>query len=272
MKTTRKMPSFEGVAASQTATLRLPIGLTYEQLMITYDAGSGTAAQKLANLLELRIIANGEVIHRITDFTKLNVMNLFEGRATAAGVIAFDFNRYGLITRAAQEFTSLGTGVLDDARKVTTLTAEIDLGSLGSPSLSCKAHQSAPRPVGLIKKTKQYIYTAGAAGEYEISDLPKGDAINKIYIGNNGTLGISKFTIEVDNFIRYERSAAEIILAQTDGVRNPQSGYVVYDPTEQGFGSETLETAGVQDLRIRLTLADGGQVPLTVETISRPDL
>ena len=270
-KTTRKMPSFEGVAAGQTATIRLPIGRTFEQLLITYDAGSGTAAEKLANLKELRIIGNGEVIHRITDFTKLNTMNLFEGRQAAAGVIAFDFNRYGLITRAAQEFTALGTGIVGTG-ELTTLTAEIDLGAIANPSLSAKAHQSDPRPVGLIKKTKQFIYTAGAAGEFEISDLPKGDSINKIFIGNNGVLGITKFTIEVDNFILYERSAAEVILAARDGIRFPQSGFVVYDPTEQGFGSETLITAGVQDLRIRLSLTAGGQVPLTVETIGRPEL
>ena len=266
------MPSFEGVAANQTATVRLPIGLTYEQLLITYGAGSGTAAAKLANMEELRIIANGEVIHRITDFSKLNSMNQFEGRAAASGVIAFDFNRYGLITRAAQEFTSLGTGVLEDQRKITTLTAEIDLGGLSNPTLSVKAHQSAPRPVGLIKKTKQYIYTAGASGEFSISDLPKGDAINKIFVGNNAVIGIAKFTIEVDNFIRYEKTAAEISLSQTDGIRVPQAGFVVFDPTEQGFGSETLDTAQVQDLRIRLVLGSAGQVPITVETIGRPEL
>ena len=78
--------------------------------------------------------------------------------------------------------------------------------------------------------------------------------------------------MNVDNFILYERSSAELALAQRDGIRFPQSGFVVYDPTEQGFGSETLITAGVQDLRIRLSLTAGGQVPLTVETIGRPEL
>jgi len=266
-KTTRKMPSFEGVAAGQTATLRLPIGRTYEELYITYGGAT------LAQLNEIRIVANGEVIHRITELTKLDSMNKFEGRAAAGGVITFDMNRYGLKTRAGVEFTGVGTGVLDDPNKITTFAMEIDIDAAAvGTTLSCKAMQSAPRPVGQIIKTRQYTYTAGAAGEFEIADLPKGDTINKIFIGNHAANVYTKLVIERDNFIEFERSVAENAAIQTDGVRVPQADFVVYDPTEQGNGSESLATRGVQDLRIRLTLTNAGQVPLTVETIGIPEI
>lgn len=261
------MPSFEGVAAGQTATCRLPIGRTYEQLLITYSGAT------LAQLNELRIIANGEVIHRVTELSKLDSMNQFEGRAAAGGVIIFDFNRFNMRTRAGEEFTALGTGQLDDPNKITTLSMEVDIDAAAvGPALSAKAVQSAPRAVGQIIKTRQYTYTAGAAGEFEISDLPKGDSINKVYFGNDAVIGITKLVIERDNFIEFERTAAENSVIQTDGVRTPQAGYVVYDPTENGNGSENLSTAGVQDLRFRLTLTAAGQVPLTVETIGVPEI
>ena len=265
-KTTRKMPGFEGIGAGQTTTVRLPIGRTYEQLLITY------AGATLAQLNELRIIANGEVIHRITEMTKLDSMNQFEGRAAAGGVIVFDFNRFNMRTRAGEEFTGLGTGVLEDPNKITTLSMEIDIdaGAVGT-TLSAKALQSAPRPVGQIIKTKQYTYTAGAAGEFEISDLPKGDSINKIYVGNHVANVYTKVVIERDNYIEFERSVAENEVIQIDGVRTPQAGYVVYDPTENGNGSESLATQGVQDLRIRLTVTNAGQIPLVVETIGTPE-
>jgi len=266
-KTTRKMPGFEGVAAGQTATVRLPIGRTYEQLFITYGGAT------LAQLNELRIIANGEVAHRITELSKLDSMNQFEGRAAAGGVIVFDFNRFNMRTRAGEEFTGLGTGVLDDPNKITTLSMEIDIDAAAlGPTLAVKAMQSGPRPVGQIIKTKQFIYTAGAAGEFEISDLPKGDNINKIYFGNHAANVYTKLVVERDNFIEFERSVAENSVIQTDGVRVPQAGYVVYDPTENGNGSESLGTKGVQDLRFRLTLTNAGQVPVTVEYIGQPEI
>ena len=261
------MPGFEGVAAGQTATCRLPIGRTYEQLLITYSGAT------LAQLNELRIIANGEVIHRITELSKLDDMNKYEGRAAASGVIVFDFNRFNMRTRAAEEFTALGTGALDDPRKITTLSLEIDIdGAAIGSALSAKAIQSAPRFAGEIIKTKQFNYTAGAAGEFEISDLPKGDKINKVYFGNDTANGYTTLTVERDNFIEFERSKAENEVVQTDGVRVPQADYLVYDPTENGNGSESLATEGVQDLRFRLNLTAGGAVPVTVEYIGQPDI
>jgi hypothetical protein len=269
-KTTRKMPSFEGVAAGQTATLRMPIGRTYEQLLITYGGAT------LAQLNEIRIVANGEVIHRITELTKLDSINKFMGRAAAGGVIVFDFNRYKLLTRSGVEYTSLGTNTLplsEDPTKITTLSMEIDIdAAASSPTLSCKALQSPPKKVGQILKTKQYTYTAGASGEFEIADLPKGDTIAAIFVGNHTANVYTKLVIERDNFIEFERSVVENEAIQKDGVRVPQTDYVVYDPTELGNGAESLETQGVQDLRIRLTLTNAGQVPLTVVTIGTPEV
>lgn len=265
-KTTRKLPGFEGVAAGQTATLRLPIGRTYEQLLLTYSGAT------LAQLDELRIISNGDVIHRITEVSKLDSLNQYNGRAAAAGVIVFDFTRFGMRTRAAEEVYALGTGVLDDPRKITTLALEVDVNAdaIGS-ALSAKAVTSDKRLSGDIVTTKQFTYTASAAGEFEISDLPKGDKINKIYIGGHVANVYTKIEIERDNFIEFSRSVAENELLQSDGVRVPQADFVVYDPTEAG-NSESLGTFGVNDLRLRLGVTNPGQIPLTVEYIGSIDI
>ncbi len=104
MLLTRKMPSFSGVGAGQTATCRLPIGLSYHNLLLTYSGAT------LAQLNEGRLVANGEVIQRLVELTKLDTFNQFEGRAAASGVIVLDFDRYNLNTRPARELTKIGTG------------------------------------------------------------------------------------------------------------------------------------------------------------------
>jgi len=157
--------------------------------------------------------------------------------------------------------------------KITTLSCEIDIdGAAVNPSLGpIRMVQSAPRPVGEIIKTKQFTYTAGAAGEFEIADLPKQGKINKIYFGNRTGVNYSRLVIEVDNFVMFDRTASENDQVQADGVRVPQSDYLVYDPTENGNADETLALAGIQDFRLRLTLGAAGQVPLTVEYIDTPE-
>lgn len=276
MLTTRSMPGGEGVAAGQTATFRLPIGLTFLQLLLTY---SGVT---LAQMTELRVVANGKVIQRYSGADELDSINQFEGRAAAAGIIVLDFARYNIRTRGNEEVTAIGTGLQrgnqlpdpakgilgQDPNPLTTLAVEIDISAAAAaPVLSMKAVQDIPSRLDLFKKVRRFIYTAGASGDFEIADLPKGDIINKIMFGNHAANVYTKVTLVRDNFIMFERSTAENELMQSDGVRTPQADYVVMDPTENGHGSEGVATAGVNDLRFRLNLTNAGQVPVLLETI-----
>lgn len=263
-KTTRKTPSFEGVAAGQTATLRCSIGLTFHQLLITF------ANITLAQMNEIRVLANGETIMRYTSGTQLDAINQYEGRAGAAAsnVLTIDFDRYNMRTRAAEEVTALGTGDREDENPIVTLTVEIDIDALAAGvTLAAKAIQSASRILGPVKKVRNYRYPGAAIGDHEISDLPKGEIFNKVAFGGHAANAYTALRIERDNFVVFERSVAENEVVQIDGVRTPQADLVVYDPTENGHGAEGLTTARVGDLRFIQTLTNPGVVPVTVESI-----
>lgn len=263
MKLSRQMPSFEGVAAGATATLRLPVGLSYEQLLISY------AGATLAQLTDIRLVANGKTMMRFAGGSRLDVLNKFDGRGAAAGVLTLDFTRYGLRTRQAEELTVLGTGIApsqDFPVSLSTLALEIDIAAAAvGPVLSARAMQSAPRPLGLVKQVREYTYNAPAAGEYEISDIPKGPLFNRVFFHS---ANITALRVERDNYTVFERTKAENDLVQADGVRVPQAGVFVFDPTETGLGAESLETLGVHDLRFVLTMSAAGAVPVTVEALA----
>jgi hypothetical protein len=272
-KVTRKMPSGTGVAAASTATFRLPIGLTFEQLFIAY------AGATLAQLNEIRLLANGKVVQRWVEATVLDAINQFEGRAAAAGILTLDLLRFGLRTRQAEEVTGIGTGWNNtqavrngtqqpEANPVETLTLEVDIDAAAvAPVLNLTARQSAPKPVGLIKKVRRFNYNPAAAGEFEVADLPRGDLINRIILGGHAANVYTDLRIERDNFREFDRTAALNIMVQADGVRVPQADYVVYDPTEDGFGNEALATQDVHDLRIIPTVTNAGGMPVIVEYI-----
>lgn len=279
-KITTKMPSFESVAAGSTATCRLPIGATYEQLLATY---SGVT---LAQMNEIRLVGNGKVIQRFPTIGAnsggqvLDSINQFEGRAAANGVLVLDLNRFGIRTRANEELTGLGTGMKpSDANykamggngvELSTLYLEIDIDAAAVGSvLSMKAVQSPKRPLGLIKKVRHFGYSASASGEFEIADLPRGDLVNKLIIHS---ANVDSLKIETDRNVRFERSQAENELIQNDGERVSQAGLFVYDPSEIGNGSEALPTASVQDLRLTLAMSAAGAVPVTVEYMGALEL
>ena len=263
--TTRKMPGFEGVAAAQTATLRLPISRTYHKLLVNY------AGVTLAQMTSVRLVANGEVITRLTGADLIDSINQFERRGAAAGLLVIDFERYGLLSREGREVTALGTGIVDravDPFPITTLALEIDIdAAAAAPVLSAKAVQSQARPIGFIKKIREYNYSPSAAGVYEISDLPKRGIINKISFANHVANVYTTLVVERDNFIVFERTVAENELAQNDGVRTPQADLVVYDLTERGYASEGLVTENVADLRFKIGVTNPGVMKVIVESI-----
>lgn len=272
LKTTRRAPGFEGIGPGNTATVRLPIGLSYEQILLSYSGAT------LEQLTELRVVANGEVLMRASA-VEIDKINQYEGRAPADGLLIIDFCRYNMRTREAEEFTKIGTGLPAgnfnpdgtippgvDPLKITTLALEVDIdpAAVGT-ALSALMVQSLAAPSGMMKKLRKFTYSPTGAGDYEIADLPKGPMINKVHFFS---ANISRLVVERDNFTVFDRTVDINERVQADGVRNPQSGLVVYDPTEAGNGAEGLATAGVNDLRFRLTMTGADDIEVLVEYLA----
>lgn len=268
LKTTRKGQSFESVGKGQTAVTRLPIGMSFERILVPF---SGVT---LSEMTEARLIANGETIRTWRDLSKLDTQNQFDGMSAVNGILVFNLIRHGLRTRAGEELTKIGTGAPMDANSnpnpITTFALEIDVdaGTVGTPSFGIpKLHLDLPGPTGAILKSKQYNYSASQAGTFEIADLPKGELVNRIFFYTPNDR-INSLEVERDNFISFTRSKAENELLQSEGQRVPQAGVFVYDPTENGNGSEGLPTHGVHDLRFRLDMSAAENIEVVVETIS----
>lgn len=261
-KVTKVMPSFNGVAAGQTAVVALPIGLSYEQLMVSY------AGVTLAQMNEIRLIGNGKTIQRWTSGSRLDAFNTFNGRAAAAGILVLDFTRYGARTRAAEEVTVLGTGVRSQKGSIelSNLVLEIDIDAgAAAPVLSCKAVQSAPQPLGLIRHVREYTYGPSAAGDFEISDIPKGHRFNQVHFLH---ANVTDLRIEREGFTLFDRDKSENDLIQSDGIRVPVAGGFAFDPSEIGNGTEVMRTAGVHDLRFVCTMSGAATLPVLVDSIA----
>lgn len=267
MKLTRSMPSFEGVAANSTATCRLPLGLTYNQIMLTLGGTTFTST----HMTEIRLVANGKPVQRWSG-VDLDKINQYEGRAASstAKVLFLDLERFGLRTKLAQELTAIPTGAQGNPVPITTLQLEVDIGAATAPTLSARAVQTAPRNLAgklqPIKQVRKFQYTPAGTGIYEISDLPKlgGAEINRVIFKTSAT--VADITLELDGYTAFERTTAENGAVQIDGGRTPQSGYYVVDTTEDGNGGETIKTATIQDMRFKLNItASAATITVYVE-------
>lgn len=273
LKLTRRVPAWNGnVVSGNTLTLKLPIGLTMHQLWTEYAFSDGCCAVALATAVsEIRVVANGKPIWNI-QASELDLMNQFQGRTAAGGILCIDFDRYNLRTRAGEELTSIGTGSPNDPTPVTTLHIEMDLatgGGVVSGTLDSRVVSSESRPLGLIKKIRRFVNQFSSSGDVEIADFPKGDLINAVYF-NESANDIDRVRLERDDYVMFDRTKELNSRIQTDGVRTPQTDLFVYDTTEIGNGIDQLLTRYpdgrlVNDLRWFLTLDGAMTVTSLVE-------
>lgn len=262
-----RMPSPEGVAAGQTATFKLPATMRYHELQLTYTGVT------LAQMTEIRVLANGKPIHRYSA-TERDVLNQFDGRAAAAGVLKIPFDRYNLKNRLAEEETALNCGVPDGkGRVISSLTVEIDIdGAAAAPALSMHASRSIAQAggPGTVLHIMKHTRTAAGAGELEISDLPFAGVttmgLNRIAFKPSAN-DISEVKIDRDMRNAWERTKALNETIQADGIRTPQAGYFIIDKTERGHGGDTLDLRGVTDFRYILTMTGAASITMLVETI-----
>lgn len=268
MYITKKMPAFEGLARGSTATLRMPIGLSYHTLWLEY---SGFTVDQIE---EIRVVANGKIFQRYSSGSILNEQNQFFKRVAVgnmdSGIIPIDFIRPNCRTLEGELITLLGTGApsVDGSVEIANLSLEIDLANqatVTNPLITATAVQSDPVNLGLVKHVREFIYNPAGSGDFEIVDLPRGDLYDKVFFKSSN---INEVTIERDGYLPFQRSSDLNTRIQTESqYRHPMAGYYVFDPTENGFGSQTFETSDVFDLRFRLKMAAAGEVKVIVHSI-----
>ena len=260
-----KVPNNSAVTPGTTAVWKLPIGRRYHALQLEY---SGTTFN-LTHMTAIRVKANGQVIHEVNGAER-DSMNQFDGRAAAAGILTIPFDRFSLYSQKGEEATAVQTGTADPQTgiAITLFELEIDIAAGAvAPAVLVTATQSdndpsVPGP-GLILRTLKFSKTFGVSGIQEVADLPKATEgakyrfLNRTFIKTANTVDLE---ITRDNYQIFQRKATVNSRVQLDGVRSPQAGYFVFDPTEEGYDFEPIALATpagapFQDFRYRLNLS-----------------
>lgn len=230
----RKLTNFTNIAPGAVATLRIPVGPTYDRILLRL-CGSATAANfNLANIQNVRLLANAKVIREYADLTVLNALNQFHGlgaaaNAGAAGAAGTDTSICFFFRKPyIQQFTyparpAIATspampprrlyGV--EAERVTsfrtanlnTLTLEMLIAAaVVNPLVEAYSDEQpdVSEPVGLIEKVRRFTYAPSAAGDFEtLYDIPRGPRIMAIHYNSAGVI-INKLTIKANSVALFD--------------------------------------------------------------------
>jgi hypothetical protein len=273
-----RMPLVQNINPNGRATVRLPLGFTYNRLFI-FTRGN-ILTTMLSNIV---LKLNGSERIRWLTQAQLLARNLFHAGQTSTTALTLDF-----LNRQAKslEAQTLGTYAATQEAGVQDLTLEFDIGTYtisGASTIEIWADVDPPSANRLILRNRYFQKVLAGAVEEQII-VPygqNGEQLQRIYIF--GTLANIDFVrIRREGSDEYEDvrvTDAEYI--QRDYGKQPQAGLLCVDFIENNIVSDALNTAilikgdgkatPVQNLDIRLRTNAGGTFNIYTEAITNND-
>lgn len=155
----QKMPDFVNLANTGTASLDLPVSMTYHNIIFDF---TGSTALTRAMITEVRALINGKVFVR-APASILHRDNLYKGSADNDSFLMLDFEEPRARTFADQIATAVHT------YDVNTFKIEFDIVGATSPKITTHANLSTTKlPLGLLPCIFKQSFDAVSVGTHQV--------------------------------------------------------------------------------------------------------
>ncbi|WP_455342450.1 major capsid protein P2 [Variovorax durovernensis] len=276
---TRKVQlnQIQNVGPVSRATIRLPLGVTYNKIVI-FTAGNITASL-LSNIV---LKVNGSERIRWKSYTQVAARNAYNGNATDPNVLELDF-----VERNGKDEASMTLGAYAATAEagVQDMTIEFDIATYtvtAASVIKAVAEVDVPSANRLIVRNRFFQKTlAGAVEEQVIIPFGmNGEQLKRMYIF--GTLAnIDSVRVRREGADEYEALTQvwNEFFQKTYG-KVPQAGLFTVDFTEHNLMGHMLNTANInvgsksvpiQNLDIRLKTTAAGTFDIYTESITLND-
>lgn len=253
-----KNQSFVNVVANGVATLSLPVGMSYNRILLQMG-GTFTKAM----ITDIKVKLNGKVIYQNTG-SRLDVVNTFRGRAVNASFLVIDF-----IEPKARDAGELYVGNINTANGVSSLTVEVTIAGATSPTLESYSELAPPAPLGIIKK--MLTFSAGFTGSgkfpFKLIDIANRGAIlvraHFHHGGNMTALEVKKNGVLIHDNI----PTAVNTFYQADNGKTAQTNVYTYDPCLDDVFTNAVKTSDAVALEFNVTTSAADTVVCTMEVL-----
>ena len=274
-----KLPQLQNVGPLQRASLRLPLGRTYNKIFFEFG---GNINRSLVTNLVIKYNAGAEK-QRWKSSTHLQAYNAYRGGAADAAYLNLNFVEKNGKDESAM---TLGTYAMTGEAGVQDAVIEFDLATYTVTAgswIRAWAEVDVPSSNRLITRTRYQQKTLAGAVEEQII-IPSGmngEQLKRVLIF--GTLSlIDAVRIRRDDSDEFESlTVAQNEFAQKDYGKVPQSGLMVIDFLEHDLQGHMLNTAmikgpdgkatPVQNLDIRMLVNAAGTFDIYTESLTTND-
>lgn len=267
MKKFVKLPSLSRVVPAATATLELPLGVTYEKVIFEVSAAAGL---DLTDIGRINVLIDGKPIQTFKDLTRLTDLNVYYNRdadTVSATKMQFviHFNRAELLDNTWRKAPGIGT---DD---VQTFHMEIDIAAAAPADIAIKAWAVVDpirQKIGAFFRIREFPANSSVAGVLEADKLPRGAWYSAIHLFKSDISSVEVTANDV-KIVDATKSILERIQKGSGVIRRvPLTGKATHiDLITDGDLLDSLPTANLQDFRVKMNLDTAGAVDIITETI-----
>lgn len=255
---------FLGVAANSVASLELPLGPTYHEILIKLGGTTFTHAQ----VTGIKCKLNGKTFWELTG-TRLDLIVDYKGETTTTAWLPISFNEIFAKTPGGMYAGAIPTGY-----GVRSFTIEITIGGATAPTIESWSILSAGQNMidpktGVAKPICgmfSHPQTYATGGEFHIT-LPHGKEaghlVKRVYFFNSNMTHLSVLKDGVEIYQELADADADYMTERYGRVW--QSGLYVYDPIMMNDLSSVLDISGAQDLRFKVTLSAADTINVYAE-------
>lgn len=262
MKKIPKLPSISRVTPGSIATLELPLGPTYEKLI--FDC-SGTALA-ISHIKRIRLMIDGKERQTFKDLQRLVDINSYWKReADSATSWALHFNRAELTDNVMRQAPGIGT------KNLQTLYVEIEIDATAPADIKMYATAVADptsQDIGAFFEIKEFPFSSAVAGEVEQDKLPRGNPYGAIHLFKSDISAVKVKANGIELVDAKKVTLERIEKGASPTPRVPVTAKATHiDFMLDGNLFDAVQTGGLQDWRVAMTLDTAGSVDIVTETI-----
>ena len=250
---------FSNVAASGVASVSLPVGMSYNRIILALGGGAFTKAM----ITDVKVRVNGKVVLQNTG-TRLDLINTFRKRGVSASYLVIDFTEPD-----AKDMSEQYLGNINTAQGVSSITVEVTIAGATTPTLDSYSELGAPAPLGVIAKQLLFTNSFGGAGKFgfKIIDVAnRGAIVKRVHFNHTGAL--TALEVKKNGIVIFDNVPTAVnTFYQLDYNKVAQTNLYTFDPCLDNNYSNAIRTQDMVSLEFNLTTSGADTVTACVEAL-----
>lgn len=250
---------FNNVAASGVASVSLPVGMSYNRIIL---ALGGTAFTK-AMITNIKVKLNGKTILENTG-SRLDLINTYRGLAASANFLTIDFTE-----PRAKDMSEQYIGNLNTAKGVSSLTVEVTIAGATAPTLESYSELGPPAQLGVIHKQIQFVNSFGGAGKFPfklIDVANRGAIVKRVHFAHGGNMTLLE--VKKNGIVIFDNIPTAVntfMLGEYE--KTAQTNLFSFDPCMDNNYSNAIRTQDMISMEFNPTFSAADTVTAVLEVL-----